>query len=187
MRERRVTDAVNEMKKPILSFESESKKIRTGRAHPDLLDQVRVDYYGQVTPLSQVASITVASDDARMLVVTPWEKPLIPVIEKAILNADLGLNPANQGLVIRIPLPPLTRERREALMKQVRAQAEQARVSIRNIRRDHVSGIRAALKAKELTEDEARQLEQQLQKATDDSIAEVAALSDQKEKELMVV
>jgi ribosome recycling factor len=182
-----VSDAAVQMAKSIASFENDIKRVRTGRAHPDLLDQVRVDYYGQMTPISQVASVTVAPDDSRMLVVTPWEKPMVPVVEKAILNSDLGLNPANQGQVIRIPLPALTRERRDVLVKQVRGFAEQARISIRNIRRDQLNRIRSDLKAKDLTEDEARQLEQQLQKKTDDLVAQVGELLDAKEQELIVV
>lgn len=178
-------DAEQRMKKSIESFKSELSKIRTGRAHTSLLDHVTVDYYGTETPLSQVASIAVA--DARMLTVTPWEKQLVPVIEKAIMTSDLGLNPSSAGSVIRVPMPALTEERRRDLVKVVRHEGENARVAIRNIRRDANNDLKALLKEKEISEDDERKGQDAIQKLTDKYVAEVDQLLETKEKELMEI
>ena len=152
-------NAENKMQKTIEVFQSNLTKMRTGRAHPGLLDQVRVPYYGNDVPLSQVANITVS--DSRTLSVTPWEKNLIPAIEKAILIADLGLNPATSGNAIRVPLPPLTEERRKEMIKIVRNEGEDSRVVIRNIRRDANNELKELLKKKQITEDEERRSQEE--------------------------
>ncbi len=180
-----ISDTETRMQKCIEVFKVEMSKIRTGRAHPSLLDQVRVDYYGNETPLSQVSNITVG--DARTLMITPWEKRMTPVIEKAILAAGLGLNPATSGDVIRIPLPPLTEERRRDLTKVVRNEAETARVSIRNLRRDANAAIKELLKNKEIAEDEEHRLMDMVQKQTDKHTAEIDNLLAVKEKDLMAM
>jgi len=178
-------DSEVRMQKSIESFKHEMSKMRTGRAHPGLLEQIRVDYYGNETPLSQVSNITVS--DARTLVVTPWEKNMIPVIEKAIMTAGLGLNPATSGTIIRIPLPALTEERRKDLIKVIRGEAENARVSIRNVRRDANTALKELLKNKEMAEDELRRLEDAVQKLTDKFIAEAEQLLAAKETDLMAI
>lgn len=178
-------DAESRMQKSIESFKLEMTKLRTGRAHPSLLDHVRVDYYGNPTPLSQVSNITIG--DARTLVITPWEKKMISAIEKAILTSDLGLNPATSGELIRVPLPPLTEDRRKELTKLVRNEAENARVSIRNVRRDANTALKELLKKKLIAEDEERRLEDIVQKLTDKYSAEVDQLMAAKEKDLMAV
>jgi ribosome recycling factor len=178
-------DAEVKMQKTIESFKLEVSKVRTGRAHPSLLDHVRVDYYGNPTPLSQVSNITIG--DARTLVITPWEKKMIPAIEKAIMTADLGLNPSTSGEIIRVPLPALTEQRRKDLIKLVRAEAENARVSIRNVRRDGNTVIKELLKNKEIPEDEGRRLEESMQKLTDKFSAEVDTLLATKETDLMAI
>lgn len=180
-----ITDAEVRMQKCIESFKHEITKLRTGRAHPSLLDHVRVDYYGNETPLSQVANITVS--DARTLMVTPWEKRLIPVIEKAILTSELGLNPATSGDVIRVPLPALTEERRKDLIKVLRNEAENARVNIRNIRRDANNALKELLKKKEIAEDEERRLTDTVQKTTDKYIVTIDNLLTAKESDLMAI
>lgn len=180
-----ISDTETRMQKCIEAFKVEMSKIRTGRAHPSLLDQVRVDYYGNETPLSQVSNITVG--DARTLLITPWEKRMTPVIEKAILAAGLGLNPATSGELIRIPLPPLTEERRRDLTKVVRNEAETARVSIRNLRRDANAAIKELLKSKEIAEDEEHRLMDVVQKQTDKHTAEIDSLLAVKEKDLMAM
>ncbi len=177
--------AEQRMQKGIDVFKQEMAKLRTGRAHPSILEQVRVDYYGNETPLSQIASINVG--DARTLLISPWEKKLIPVIEKAVLNAGLGLNPVTSGEVIRVPMPPLNEERRKELIRVLRNEAETARVSIRNIRRDSNTEFKGLLKNKALTEDEERRLTEQMQKLTDKYIAEVDQLLTSKETDLMAV
>jgi ribosome recycling factor len=173
------------MKKTIESFQADLTKLRTGRAHPSLLDQVMVPYYGNDTPLSQVANVSVL--DARTLQVTPWEKHLVSTIEKAILQADLGLNPANNGGVIRVPLPPLTEDRRKDLIKMVKVEAEKAKVAIRAIRRDANDELKAALKAKEMSEDDEKRAQVDVQKSTDQYIKEVDQVVTNKERELMEV
>ncbi len=178
-------DAESRMQKSIDSLEEQFSKIRTGRAHPSILDTVRVEYYGAEVPVSQVANITV--EDARTLVVQPWEQQMVPVIEKAVMTSDLGVNPVTVGNVMRIPLPPLTEERRRELTRIARAEAENARVAIRNIRRDANGDIKALLKEKEISEDEARRAEEQVQKLTDRYIDRVEALLKEKEAALLEV
>ena len=168
-----------------LSLHTELTKIRTGRAHPSLLDQIHVDYYGTGTPIKQVANVTV--EDSRTLVVTPWEKDMVAKVEKAIMGSDLGLNPATAGTVIRIPMPPLTEERRKDLVKVVRHEAEQARVAIRNIRRDANSDFKDLLKEKEISEDEERKAEENVQKLTDTYVGKIDKVLADKEAELMEV
>ncbi len=176
-------DASARMAKSVEALQKAFTKIRTGRAHPSLLDQISVSYYGAESPLSQVANVTV--EDSRTLKVTPWEKTMVQAIEKAIMASDLGLNPATQGMVIRIPLPPLTEERRRDLVKIVKQEAEQGRVSIRNIRRDANSEIKEALKEKMISEDEARAGEDKIQKITDQYIKEVEKHLEVKEADLL--
>ena len=173
------------MKKTIESLQIDMAKVRTGRASAGFLDHVQVDYYGTLTPLTQVASIT--SSDSRTLLVTPWEKAMIAAIEKAILTSDLGLNPATAGSAIRVPMPPLTEERRKELIKVVRNEGEQAKVSIRNIRRDANNQLKDLVKDKSISEDDERRAGEVVQKLTDKYIAEVDAVLAQKEKELMVI
>ena len=176
-------DASVRMGKSVDALQKAFTKIRTGRAHPSLLDQVTVSYYGADTALSQVANVSV--EDSRTLKVSPWEKDMVGAIEKAIMASDLGLNPATQGLVIRIPLPPLTEERRRDLVKVVKNEAEQGRVAIRNIRRDANSEIKEALKEKMVSEDEARAGEEKIQQITDKFIKEIEKLLEIKEADLL--
>jgi len=171
------------MLKSIEALQKAFTKIRTGRAHPSLLDQISVSYYGTESQLSQVANVSV--EDARTLKVTPWEKGMVQAIEKAIMSSGLGLNPATQGTVIRIPLPALTEERRRDLVKVVKNEAEQGRVSIRNIRRDANAAIKDALKDKLISEDDARQAEEKIQKLTDQFIKEVEKHLEEKEADLL--
>ncbi len=178
-------DAETRMGKSIAALQQEFAKIRTGRAHPSLLDHIKVSYYGDEVPLNQVANVAVG--DSRTLTVTPWEKNMVPVVEKAITTSDLGLNPSTAGNVIRVNLPPLTEERRREMTKVVRAEAEAARVAIRNIRRDANSDLKALLKEKEITEDDERRAEEAIQKMTDKFIAEVEKLLTEKEAELMEI
>jgi len=179
------TEAEKKMKKSLESLNSAFNKIRTGRAHPSILDSVTVNYYGQETPLKQVASVNV--EDNRTLTVSPWEKNLMPTIEKAIMSSDLGLNPATSGDIIRIPMPMLTEETRKEMVKQAKADAEHGRVSIRNARRDANSMIKELLKEKEITEDDERKGEDDIQKLTDRYIAEVEKMLKAKEEDLMAV
>jgi ribosome recycling factor len=180
-----IQDAEVRMGKSIDALHTEFKKIRTGRAHPSLLDQIHVSYYGADTPINQVANVTV--EDSRTLAVTPWEKDMVAKVEKAIMNSDLGLNPATAGTVIRIPMPPLTEERRKDLVKVVRHEAEQARVAIRNIRRDSNSDFKDLLKEKEISEDEERNAEERIQKLTDTYVGKIDMVLADKEAELMEV
>lgn len=180
-----IQDASKRMQKAIENLQNEFKKLRSGRAHPSLLDQVMVPYYGNDTPLSQVANINV--EDARTLSISPWDKQMVGPIEKAIRTSDLGLNPATTGTLIRIPLPALTEERRKDLVKVVKHEAEGARVAIRNIRRDANTAIKAQLKDKTISEDDERRLEDQVQKLTDDFIKEIDKLLTEKEHDLMSV
>lgn len=180
-----IPDASKRMHKAIDNLQNEFKKLRSGRAHPSLLDQVQVSYYGTDTPLSQVANVNV--EDARTLSITPWDRQMVAAIEKAIRTSDLGLNPATSGTVIRIPLPALTEERRKDLVRVVRQESEAARVSIRNIRRDANTAIKALLKDKAISEDDERRLEEQVQKLTDEQIAQVDKLLTEKEHDLMSV
>ncbi len=178
-------EAIARMTKSLDSLKQELVKLRTGRANPSLLDHVVVSYYGNDTPLSQVASVSVA--DARTLLVTPWEKNMIGPIEKAILKSDLGLNPASAGTTIRVPLPPLTEERRRDMVKIVRHEGEGARVAIRNIRRDANNQFKALLKDKKITEDAERQAQDEVQKLTDRHIQDVDKTLAAKEAELMEI
>lgn len=180
-----IKDAEVRMQKCIEAFKTEMSKLRTGRAHPSLLDHIRVDYYGTETPLSQVANVTIS--DARTLAITPWEKRMIPVIEKAIMTSDLGLNPATSGEIIRVPLPALTEERRKDLIKLVRTEAETARVSIRNVRREANNTLKDLFKNKEIAEDEERRLNEMVQKVTDKFISEADHLLSTKETDLMAI
>ena len=179
------SDARARMSKSLENLRHELAKIRTGRAHPSLLEHVHVDYYGSDVPIGQAASVTV--EDARTLSVTPWDKSMVAVIEKAILKSDLGLNPATAGQVIRIPLPPLTEERRRELGRVVHQEGEHAKIAIRNIRRDANHHCKDLLKEKEITEDEERRAEDMVQKITDKFIAEVDAILGEKEAELMEI
>lgn len=178
-------EAESRMQKSLASLVTELRKLRTGRAHPSLLDQVSVSYYGTPTPLSQVASINVG--DPRTLLVSPWEKQLVPEIEKAIRNADLGLNPASSGDNVRVPLPALTEERRKDLVKIVRQEGENARVAVRNIRRDANNHIKDLLKEKEITEDDERRYQEEVQKLTDKYTKEIDSTLANKESELMEI
>ena len=178
-------DADERMGKSLEVLHDTFGRIRTGRANPSLLDGIVVEYYGADTPLNQVASITV--EDARTLVISPWEKPLIPEIEKAILKSDLGITPASTSELIRVPLPALTEENRKDLVRQARQEAENARIAIRNIRRDAIADIRELVKEKEVAEDEARRGEEEVQKLTDRRVAEIDKVLDAKESDLMEV
>lgn len=178
-------NADQRMKKCIEVFRQELSKIRTGRAHPSLLDHVTVNFYGSQVPLSKAANITVL--DARTLNITPWDKNMVQVIEKAILTSDLGLNPATSGTSIRVPLPHLTEERRKDMLKIAKSEAENARVSVRNIRRDTNNEIKQLLKDKKATEDEERNAQEQTQKLTDAKIAEIEKILQEKEKDLMSI
>lgn len=178
-------DAKSRMQKSIENLEANFAKIRTGRAHPSILDAVTVDYYGSQVPISQVANINV--EDARTLTVQPWEQPMVAVVEKAIMMSDLGVNPVTNGNMMRIPMPALTEERRRDLTKVARQEAENARVAIRNVRRDANGDVKDLLKDKEITEDEARRSEDQVQKLTDDAVKRVDALLAEKEASLMEV
>lgn len=178
-------DADSRMQKSIESLKNELTKIRTGRAHASLLDHVTVEYYGSEVPLSQVANV--ATEDARTLSVTPWEKPMVAVVEKAIMTSDLGLNPATAGTVIRVPVPPLTEERRRDLVKVVKGEAESARVAIRNIRRDANSDLKTLEKEKEISEDEEHRAQDNVQKLTDKYVKEVDGVLEQKEQDLMEI
>ena len=178
-------DAKERMQKSLLSFEESLTKLRAGRAHPSLLDKIVVSYYGTDTPLTQLA--TVGVEGALMLTVKPWEKKIVPEIEKAIRSSDLGLNPSTSGDVIRVPLPPLSEERRKDLIKKVKVEAENAKVAIRNIRRDANQEIKELLKAKAISEDEERKGEEQMQKLTDSFIAQVDDVVAKKEKDLMEI
>jgi ribosome recycling factor len=176
-------DAAARMKKSIESLKHEFAKIRTGRAHTSLLDHITVEYYGSEVPLSQVANIGI--EDARTLTVTPWEKPMVTVVEKAIMTSDLGLNPATSGSVIRVPLPVLTEERRKDLIRVVRHEAENGRVAIRNIRRDALHTLKELLKEKEISEDQERRAETEIQKLTDQAVSRVDAELAAKEEDLL--
>ena len=178
-------DAESRMAKSIESFQTALSKIRTGRAHPSLLDDIKISYYGTPTPLKQVANIGV--EEGRTLTVSPWEKHLIPDVEKAILASDLGLNPSTNADLIRLPLPPLTEETRKGLTKVVRSEAENAKVSVRNIRRDANSDLKELLKEKEIGEDEERKGEEDIQKITDKFVAQIDAITAEKEKEVMEI
>jgi ribosome recycling factor len=178
-------DADERMGKTLDALANTFGKIRTGRANPSLLDGIAVDYYGVATPLNQVASVSV--EDARTLLLAPWERPLVVEIEKAILRSELGITPVNNGEVVRIPLPPLTEENRRDLAKRAKGEAENSRVSIRNIRRDVIADIRELVKEKEASEDDARRGEDRVQELTDRRIAQVDGALAAKESELMEI
>ena len=176
-------DAEERMDKSLLLLDAAFARIRTGRAHPSLLDGISVNYYGSDTPLNQLANISV--EDARTLVISPWEKPIIPQVERAILKSDLGLNPSTSSDNIRLPMPPLTEENRRDLTKAAKAEAEHARVAIRNIRRGANSDLKDYLKEKEITEDEQRRGEDLIQKLTDAKVKQIDSVLDAKEADLM--
>ena len=178
-------DAATRMQKSVESLKNSMAKIRAGRAHVSLLDHVMVPYYGSDVVLSQVANVGI--EDARTLTVTPWEKPMLSVVEKAIMTSDLGVNPSSAGMTIRIPIPPLTEERRRDLVKVARSEAEGARVAVRNIRRDANSTLKELLKEKEISEDEERGAEETVQKLTDTTIKQVEDVLKDKETDLMEV
>ena len=178
-------DAENRMKKAVDSLVTTFSRIRTGRAHPSLLDGIMVSYYGTDTPLSQVANINV--EDARTLSINPWERNLVPDIEKAIMKSDLGLNPSTNNGLIRIPLPMLTEETRKNFIKQARAEAENGRVAVRNVRRDVLSSVKALLKDKAISEDDDHRAQDDIQKITDKYIAEVDKALAAKEADLMAI
>jgi ribosome recycling factor len=173
------------MDKSVQAFKGDLGKVRTGRAHTGILDHVSVDYYGTPTPINQVAKVTLI--DARNIGVTPFEKKMTGAIEKAIRDSDLGLNPATQGETVRVPMPPLTEERRKELIKVVRHEAENARVAVRNLRRDAIHQLKDALKKHEVSENDERRAQDEVQKMTDRHIADIDRLLQEKEKELMAV
>ncbi|MCP1339646.1 ribosome recycling factor [Idiomarina sp. M1R2S28] len=180
-----IEDAKDRMEKSVESLRSQMSKVRTGRAHPSILDSVMVNYYGTDTPLKQLANIT--TEDSRTLALTVFDKSASAAVEKAIINSDLGLNPASAGAVIRIPLPPLTEERRRDLVKIVRAEAENGRIAVRNIRRDANGDIKDLLKEKEITEDEERNAEEEIQKLTDKFVKQIDEALKAKEADLMEI
>lgn len=178
-------DAVERMQKCVAAYRNELKKLRTGRAHPSLLEHVRVEYYGNEVPLNQAANI--ALEDSRTLTVTPWEKNMVGAIEKAIMKSDLGLMPNTAGTVIRVPMPPLTEERRRDLTKVVRHEAENARVAVRNVRRDVMNELKEMVKEKRLSQDDDRRAQDDVQKLTDKHIADIEQVLGEKEKELLQI
>ena len=180
-----LTEAVERMEKSLDVLKTDLQKIRTGRAHPSILEHIEVDYYGSMTPLTQVANVTAV--DARTLSVVPWEKTMNAVVEKVIRESDLGLNPASVGDQIRVPMPALTEERRKDLVKVVRREAEAAKVAIRNIRRDSNGALKSLLKEKEISEDDERRSQDEVQKITDKFIDKVDAALASKEKDLLDV
>lgn len=177
--------AEDKMRKSIEALKTEFSKVRTGRAHAGILDHVKVDYYGSLVPVSHVANVSVL--DAHTLGVTPWEKKMVQAIEKAIRDSDLGLNPASVGDLIRVPIPAMTEERRKELVKVVRGEAEGAKVAVRNIRRDAIAHLKELLKNHEISEDEERRAQDEVQKITDRHIADIDKLLADKEKDLMAV
>jgi ribosome recycling factor len=178
-------DAGERMSKSVQLLRTELKKLRTGRAHTSLLDHITVEYYGAQVPLSQVANIGV--EDSRTLTITPWERQMVQTVEKAIMTSDLGLNPNTAGNVIRVPLPPLTEERRRDMAKVVRHEGENAKVAIRNIRRDALHQVKELLKEKEITEDDDRRAQDEIQQLTDKHIETVDKVVEEKEQELLEV
>lgn len=178
-------DAEQRMKKSIEAMRGEMAKIRTGRASSALIDHLTVDYYGTATPINQVANVSV--QDARTLAVQPWEKNMVPVVERAIMEANLGFNPVTAGDIIRIPMPPLTEERRKEMVKVAASEGESGKVAIRNIRRDANSDFKSLLKDKDISEDEEKQAEDRVQKLTDKYVAEVDEVVKEKEAEILTV
>jgi ribosome recycling factor len=177
--------AEQKMRKTVETLKTDLAKVRTGRAHTGLLDHIMVDYYGTPTPIPQVGNVTLL--DARTIGVSPWDKKMAPAIEKAIRNSDLGLNPATMGETVRVPMPALTEERRKDLIKVVRHEGENARVAVRNVRRDAIHHLKDLVKQKKVSEDEERRAEEEMQKLTDRSIADIDKLLQQKESDLMAV
>ena len=177
--------AEQKMRKTVETLKTDLAKIRTGRAHTGILDHIMVDYYGTPTPIAQVANVTLI--DARTIGVSPWEKKMASVIEKAIRDSDLGLNPAAMGESVRVPMPALTEERRKDLIKVVRHEGENARVAVRNVRRDAIHHLKDLIKQKKVAEDEERRAEEDMQKLTDRSTADIDKLLQQKETDLMAV
>ena len=177
--------AEEKMRKSLEALKTDFHKVRTGRAHAGILDHVKVDYYGTLMPINQVANISII--DAHTLGVQPWEKPMVAKVEKAIRDSDLGLNPASMGELIRVPMPPLTEERRKELVKLVRSEAENGKVAVRNIRRDAIAHLKDLVKSKESSEDEERRAQDEVQKMTDKYIAEIDKITAEKEKDLMAV
>ena len=177
--------AEQKMRRTVDALKTDLAKIRTGRAHAGLLDHILVDYYGTPTPIPQVGNVTLL--DARTIAVSPWEKKMASAIEKAIRDSDLGLNPATMGESVRVPMPPLTEERRRDLIKVVRHEGENARVAVRNVRRDAIHHLKDLLKQKKVAEDEERRAQDDVQKLTDRSIADIDKLLQQKESDLMAV
>jgi ribosome recycling factor len=177
--------AEQKMQKTLETLKADLGKVRTGRAHTGILDHVQVDYYGTPTPLNQIANVSLI--DARTISVSPWEKKMVPVIEKAIRESDLGLNPASMGEIIRVPMPALTEERRRDLTKVVKAEAENARVAVRNVRRDANTGLKDLLKSKSISEDDERRAQDDIQKLTDRFIGEIDKALATKEADLMAV
>ena len=177
--------AADRMQKSVNAVQNEMKKLRTGRAHPSLLEHVTVEYYGSQVPINQVANVNI--EDARTLAVTPWEKPMVAVVEKAILTSDLGLTPASAGSVIRVPLPPMTEERRKEMTRVVRHEAEQGRVAVRNIRRDALHDLKELVKEKLITEDDEHRAHDEVQKLTDHYVAEIDKVLAAKEADLMEI
>ena len=173
------------MNKSIDAFKEEVAKLRTGRAHPSLVEGIMVEYYGNPTPMSQVANIS--APEARMLLIQPWDQGALSEIEKALLKSDLGVSPQNDGRLIRLPLPPLTEERRKDLVKQASKISEEAKVAIRNIRRDGMDDLKTALKNKEITEDDQKKGQDQIQKLTDEFIATIDQILESKSKDILTV
>ncbi len=173
------------MEKTVAAIKQELAKIRTGRAHPSLMDHIKVSYYGSEVPLSQVANVNV--EDSRTLAIVPWEKDMVPVIEKAIMESDLGINPMTAGTVIRVPLPSLTEERRRELVKVAKHEAEQGRIAIRNIRREANAELKEALKEKLISEDDERKAEEKIQQLTDQYIKKIDQLLAEKEQDLLAI
>lgn len=178
-------DCAARMTKCVQTFVADLKKLRTGRAHPSLIEHMRVDYYGTETPLNQLANISI--EDARTIVVTPWDKAAVQAIEKAIFKSDLGLTPMTAGTVIRVPLPPLTEERRRDMTKILGKEAEAARVSVRNVRRDVLSDVKDMLKEKMISQDDEKRVHEEIQKLTDKYVADIETALVAKEKEIMQV
>jgi ribosome recycling factor len=173
------------MQKSVEALRHDLAKVRTGRAHTGLLDHIQVEYYGAMVPLAQIANVTLV--DARTIGVQPWEKPMVAKVEKAIRDSDLGLNPANQGDLIRVPMPALTEERRRELIKVVRHEGENAKVAVRNLRRDAIAHLKEALKKHDLSEDDERRAQDDIQKLTDKYVVEVDKALAEKEKDLMAI
>ncbi len=179
------TTSEQKMQKSLEALKADLGKVRTGRAHTGILDHVQVDYYGSLVPITQVANVTLI--DARTIGVQPWEKPMVGKVEKAIRDSDLGLNPSSQGELIRVPMPALTEERRRDLIKVIKHEGENAKVAIRNLRRDAISHLKEALKKKEVSEDDERRAQDDIQRLTDRYVAEVDRALADKEKDLMAI